>query len=91
MSALKGRRRTADHRHAAEMARQLPGQWVLAGSYNGRQSAAGAAYMVRTGSDALPHYQPSGAFEARTELTQDGADLYVRYIGQPAEGGAVHG
>lgn len=90
MSGLKGRTRTADHQHAAEMARQMPGRWVLAGSYNGTQSAVGAAHQVRTGGK-LPAYRPAGAFQARTELTQDGADLWVRYLGQPAEGGAVHG
>lgn len=71
----------ADHAHAADQARQLPGQWVLAASYASSMSAKGAASHVRKG-DAGPlrAYQPEGAFEARTELTEDGADLWVRYV-----------
>jgi hypothetical protein len=68
-----------DHRHAADQARQMPGQWVLAGTYPSRVSAVSAAFQVRTG-ERIPAYRPAGAFEARTEPTQDGTDLYVRYV-----------
>jgi len=71
----------ADHQHAANQARQMPGQWVLAGTYGSSASAQSAALQVRTGEKA-PAYRPAGAFEARTEVTQDGADLWVRYVGQ---------
>jgi hypothetical protein len=88
MSGLEGRTR-ADHRHAAATARQLPGTWVLAATYGSSQSATSAAWHVRTGNARMPAYQPAGAFESRTELTQDGADLYVRYVApQPAQGAA---
>ncbi|MGW1796871.1 hypothetical protein ACWCQN_12880 [Streptomyces sp. NPDC001984] len=76
----------SDHRHAADQARQMPGQWVLAGTYGSRASAMSAANMVRTG-DRLPSYRPAGAFEARPELTQDGCDLWVRYVANRPEGG----
>ncbi|SHI65729.1 hypothetical protein [Streptomyces sp. 3214.6] len=67
-----------DHQHAADQARQMPGQWVLAGTYGSSASAQSAALQVRTGEKA-PAYRPAGAFEGRTLVTQDGADLWVRY------------
>jgi hypothetical protein len=70
-----------DHQHAADQARQMPGQWVLAGTYGSSASAQSAALQVRNGEKA-PAYRPAGAFEARTKITQDGADLWVRYVGQ---------
>lgn len=69
----------ADHRHAADQARQMPGQWVLAGTYASSASAGAAAIQVRTG-EKVPAYRPAGAYESRTELTQDGADLWVRFL-----------
>lgn len=80
MTGVKGSPR-ADHRHAAEQAKQLPGQWVLAATYRSTQSAKSAARLIRTGGGTnLPFYHPAGAFEARHALTQDGADLYIRYV-----------
>ncbi|MCM1977177.1 hypothetical protein [Streptomyces sp. G1] len=73
----------ADHQHAAQQARQMPGQWVLAGTYGSRASAISAAFAVRTA--RLRAYQPAGGFEARHELTAEGADVWVRYTApQPA-------
>lgn len=71
----------ADHQHAAEQARQMPGQWVLAATYASSASAKDTARRVRTG-DGLPAYRPASSFQARTQLTQDGADLWVCH-GQP--------
>ncbi|MFJ1653454.1 hypothetical protein ACIOC2_19105 [Streptomyces sp. NPDC088337] len=85
MSRLKHRPR-ADHQHAAQQARQMPGQWVLAGTYGSRASAVSASLQVRTG-EKIPAYRPAGTFEARTELTQDGADLWVRYLPTEKIGG----
>ena len=84
MSRPKSRPR-ADHQHVADQARQLPGQWVLAGAYNSSSSASHAAGLVRNASDSsMRFYRPAGAFETRTELTDDGADLWVRHTaGQP--------
>lgn len=89
MSRLAARPR-ADHQHAAAMARQLPGMWVLAGSYASSHSADGAARHVRTG-DRVPAYLPAGSFAARVQLTDDGADLWVRYTATTAKGEAGHG
>ncbi|MCQ9178712.1 hypothetical protein KMT30_06640 [Streptomyces sp. IBSBF 2953] len=77
-----GARARADHQHAADQARQMPGRWVLAGTYGSRASAEAAAIQVRTGR-RTPAYLPAGSFQARTEVTQDGADLWVRYAHQP--------
>lgn len=79
MSGHTTRART-DHPHAAQQAREMPGRWVLAGTYGSRASAVSATLQVRTG-ERVPSYRPAGTFEARTELTQDGADLWVRYVG----------
>jgi hypothetical protein len=68
-----------DHHAAAQQARELPGQWVLAGSYGSLASAQTTARGVR-GADRIPAYAPAGAFEARAEITQDNVDLYVRYV-----------
>lgn len=77
MSGVKGQQRI-DHRHAARQARELAGQWVLAGTYSSRASAVSATFLVRTG--RTPAYQPAGTFEARHELSEDGTDLWVRYV-----------
>ncbi|MFJ2004740.1 hypothetical protein [Streptomyces chartreusis] len=68
-----------DHQHAARQARQLPGTWVLAGTYGSRASATSASLQVRTG-HRLPSYLPAGSFRARVDVTQDGADLWVCYV-----------
>ncbi|MGW1001746.1 hypothetical protein [Streptomyces sp. NPDC002520] len=78
MSQTKPRPR-ADHQHAAQQAREMPGQWVLAGTYASGASATSAALQVRTG-ERLAAYRPAGAFRARMEVTQDGADLWVCYV-----------
>lgn len=77
---------STDHQQAARQARQTPGTWVLAGLYGSRASAVSAALQVRTG-ERIPAYRPAGAFRAHTEVTQDGADLYVQYAGDRPKGG----
>ncbi|MHC3474640.1 hypothetical protein ACYF6T_38925 [Streptomyces sp. 7R007] len=84
----RNEQRRADHQHAADQARQMPGRWVLAGTYGSTQSATGMAHQVRTGK-SVPAYRPAGAFEPHVDLTDDGADLYVRYLGEPTEGTAT--
>ncbi|MEU8907027.1 hypothetical protein [Streptomyces mirabilis] len=79
--------RRPDHQHAASQARQIPGHWVLAGTYGSSASAASTALQVRTG-ERLPAYLPGGSFEAEVRLTQDGADVWVRYPDPQAEGAA---
>ena len=74
-----------DHQQAARQARQMPGQWVLSGIYGSWASATSAALQVRTG-ERIPAYRPAGSFCARTEVTQEGADLWVRFIAEQPEG-----
>ncbi|GHA01023.1 hypothetical protein ACFOOM_12455 [Streptomyces echinoruber] len=78
MSGIKGQPRV-DHKHAAQQAREMPGQWVLAGTYGSSVSAKHAANQVRTG-ERLPAYRPARSFRARTEVTQNGVDLWVCYV-----------
>lgn len=68
-----------DHTVAAQQARELAGQWVLAGTYGSLASAAATARQVRV-AERIPAYRPAGTFDSRTEITQDSVDLYVRYI-----------
>lgn len=70
---------STDHRHAAEQAREMPGLWVLAGTYGSGASAKTGALQVRTG-ERIPSYRPAGSFRARTEITQEGVDLWVCYV-----------
>ncbi|MFF8406968.1 hypothetical protein ACF06P_35745 [Streptomyces sp. NPDC015684] len=81
-------RALTDHQAAARQARQMPGQWVLAGLYGSRASAVSAALQVRTG-ERIPAYLPAGSFRARTEVTDDGADLWVTYIADQQKGGTA--
>ncbi|MFD4258183.1 hypothetical protein ACFWR9_11270 [Streptomyces sp. NPDC058534] len=85
MSGVKGAPH-ADHRLAADQARQIPGLWVLAATYNSSYSAKSAARTIRRGDELLRFYSPAGAFGTRVELTQDGADLYVKYLVDQTEG-----
>ncbi|MFJ8153891.1 hypothetical protein [Streptomyces sp. NPDC094468] len=71
----------ADHQAAALQARELPGQWVLAGTYGSFNSAQVTARQVRTG-EKIAAYRPAGAYEPRAEITQDSVDLFVRYTGE---------
>lgn len=73
-----------DHQHAAAQAREMPGMWVLAGTYPSSATAKSAANQVRTG-ERLPAYRPRGAFQARTKVTQEGADLWVCHVAPTAQ------
>ncbi|WP_128803676.1 MULTISPECIES: hypothetical protein [unclassified Streptomyces] len=78
------KRGRSDHQHAAQQAQEMPGLWVMAGTYPSSATAKHMANQVRSG-ERLPAYRPRGAFEARTELTQEGADLWVRYMAPDGE------
>jgi len=72
-----------DHRASAAQARKNTGLWIFAGSYNSTMSARGAQREVSV-AERFPSYRPAGTFEARVELTQDGANLFVRHLGTGA-------
>ncbi|MBZ6250518.1 hypothetical protein KVH27_19320 [Streptomyces olivaceus] len=74
----------ADHQQAAAHARQQPGVWLPVTEYRSVLTARTVAYRIRTGRPlgntryGTP-YTPADLFEARTELTDDGARLDIRY------------
>ncbi|BCM70930.1 hypothetical protein EASAB2608_06264 [Streptomyces sp. EAS-AB2608] len=79
----------ADHTAVAHALRQQPGVWLPVGDYNSRVSADNIAYRIRTGyplgnTDGSTPYQPAGAYETRTELTEDGTRVHARYTGGAA-------
>ncbi|MET8475385.1 hypothetical protein ABZY90_19785 [Streptomyces sp. NPDC006422] len=78
-----------DHARVAAAARSKPGQWIRVGEYRSSQSAKATAGCIRKagGSQlrtARNHYAPTGAFEARTQLTEFGCDVFTRYVGAQA-------
>lgn len=71
--------RRASHVEAAAAARQAPGTWVTVGTYQASYTAHGIGVHARKA--RLEAYAPAGAFEARTERTEDGTVLHVRFVG----------
>jgi len=84
------KRKQADHAAVAAACRAQPGQWQEVGEYNGRQSADHVTNMIRTAyvdpranrRNPSP-FAPAGAFEARWELTEFGARVEARFVGEP--------
>lgn len=79
------RRARVNHFAIAATCRAHPGEWQRAGEYNSSQSAAGAAGYIRSAYAKQPSqtsaWAPAGAFEARQVLTEFGARVEVRYVG----------
>ncbi|MFD7705583.1 hypothetical protein [Streptomyces sp. NPDC059786] len=79
------RRDRVDHVAVAAMCRTAPGEWQPVGEYNSRQSADGAAGYIRNARINPPAqqsaYAPAGSFEARRTLTEFGARVEARYVG----------
>lgn len=84
MSRLAKRPR-ADHKATADRLRQQPGVWQPVHEYRSTITADDVVYRIRTGCrmgpNSLNPYQPAGAYETRTELTDDGVRVDARYIG----------
>lgn len=81
------KRPAVDHTASAATLRSTPGKWMFLGEYQSSTGADYAAYCIRTAyaKGRLSAYRPAGSFEARTELTEFGADLWACYVG-PVEG-----
>lgn len=79
-------RRNVKHPRIAERCRERPGEWLKVGDYASDQSAYGIAHSIKTGT-RIAAYQPAGAFEARVELTENGARVDARYVGHAPEEG----
>src|SRR5690606_8313872 len=77
-------RKPVNHAETAAALRAQPGVWLPVGEYRNRMTADGIARCIRSGSPlgtrAYPTpYTPTGAFEARTRLTDDGTLVEARY------------
>lgn len=72
-----------NHTEIAAQLRTQPGVWSTVGEYPSSDSAESAARRIRTSYNARM-YAPAGAFEARTERTEFGAQVIARYVGTPA-------
>ncbi|MFF0790419.1 hypothetical protein [Streptomyces spiralis] len=74
-------RRYIKHAEVADALKAQPGVWLPVGEYRTWGGAWNAAERIRTAYRA-PAYEPAGAFEARTALTEMGARVEARYVGQ---------
>lgn len=88
MSRLAKRPR-ANHEQTAQALRQQPGVWLIVGDYRSTVSANSIAGRIRHGypigaREYGTPYQPTGAYESRTELVEDGTRVEARYIGGAA-------
>lgn len=57
--------------------RAHPDQWTRIRTYPAAYSAVGVARGIRLG--LIAAYGPTGTFDARTELVDDGTALYARF------------
>lgn len=82
------RRPRADHAATAAHARTEPGVWTHLGEYGSLPSAHATAWVIRTAGGGKPgsgqHYAPAGSFEADTRRTEFGAEVLLRFVGEPA-------
>ena len=79
-------RRSVDHVMVASLCRANPGQWQEVGEYGSGESADAMVRAIRGAfqrSSRPSVYAPAGAFEARRELTDSGARVHARFVGEP--------
>jgi hypothetical protein len=76
----------ADHKASAAEAEANPGTWVRVSNYLTLHAARQTVERIQQGAmqSAEQPYAPVEHFEADALLTEEGADLWVRYVG-PAE------
>jgi hypothetical protein len=81
------RRKQANHAAVAAACRANLGQWQLVGHYGSVESADAMVRAIRGAfqKGARSAYAPAGAFEARRELTDNGARVDARYVGEPVK------
>jgi hypothetical protein len=79
--ARRLKRPAADHQASADEMRDHPNQWQHVHTYPARYAAVSVAGGIRRGGLGQA-YQPAGAFEARTEMVDDGTAVYARYVGE---------
>lgn len=79
-------RRRVSHKEVAERCRQQPGVWLKVGEYVNDLTAYGMTRTITKGeSGGIIAYLPAGAFEARSERTENGTTVEARYVGAPAD------
>lgn len=87
MSRL-AKRPLIDHQQAAANCRRQPGTWKVIGEYRSSIGADAIAGHIRSGyryyGRGPSPYEPRDAFEARTVLTEDGANVLARFVGEPS-------
>jgi hypothetical protein len=70
-----------DHQQAAAALRARPGVWLTVAEYRNADTVRSIRDRIRTGQhDVGRWYQPAGAYETRTALTDDGTLLEARYL-----------
>ena len=74
--------RQIKHQDVARACRETPGEWVEVRSYRSRATAMEFTKYVNTGKTILA-YLPSGSFEGRYEMVDDGYMVFARYVGTP--------
>lgn len=85
--SLLSKRPHVDHAATAARLRAQPGVWLPVGEYGSSASADSIARAIRSGYERRPGradspYAPCGTFEARLELTEFGARITARYVGE---------
>jgi hypothetical protein len=73
----------ADHKASAAEAEAAPGTWIHVSNYLTMFAAKQTAERIRQGimHAQVQPYSPAEHFEANALLTDEGADLWVRYVG----------
>ncbi|MFC8435182.1 hypothetical protein [Streptomyces sp. NPDC057253] len=79
------KRKNVDHVMVASLCRANPGAWQEVGEYSSGESAASIVRAIQQGRGlrVFVAYSPAGAFEARRELTDNGARVEARFVGEP--------
>lgn len=80
------RKKYANHKAIVAEAQVAAGEWVYATTYPSTDTARSiASSITRPGKNHLTAYEPVGAYEAETRMVDDGTDVWVKYVGVPAE------
>jgi hypothetical protein len=81
MTRLGGSAAVKSHAEVADRLRAQPGVWLPVGEWRNSLTAKSTASRIRSAYRA-PMYEPAGAFEARTVLTEMGSLVEARYVGE---------
>jgi hypothetical protein len=82
------RGRHADHAAVAAAAAAAPGDWIRAATYAAGYVARSVARDITLGVRYYGNSYPGGRYEAEVRTGAEEYEVWVRYTGAPAEGGA---